>query len=146
MHQDEWIAFYIVLVIIYLIVNGILASHASRIAQEKGYEKRKWFHMCFWLGPVAYIIVAAMPDQVMRENQRQMNLLLGRLLGDSAEAEQPEISEKKDDDAFPAWFGNCDMCEKRGVQVRSVKIVDEMGTRYRNVCSECAKKYHCVNV
>lgn len=90
MSNDGIIALYVVLIILYFIFNGILASNASDIAQEKGYEKRKWFHMCFWLGPVAFIIVAAMPDKVMRENQQQTNILLGRLLGDNPIGQQEE--------------------------------------------------------
>lgn len=38
------------------------------------------------------------------------------------------------------WRGNCDMCSKQNVVLSAVKIVDDMGTRYRNVCEECAKK------
>lgn len=43
------------------------------------------------------------------------------------------------------WVGNCDMCDKRDVKISAVKIVDDMGTRYRNVCEECAKRYNCVS-
>ena len=52
-------------------VKGLLASNASDIAQDKGYEKRKWFHMCFWLSLPAYLIVCAMPDKNLTEAMRQ---------------------------------------------------------------------------
>ena len=56
---------YIVILVVALCINGYLASNASDMANDKGYEKRKWFHMCFWLGPISYIIIAAMPDRKM---------------------------------------------------------------------------------
>ncbi|MDO4837662.1 MAG: DUF6273 domain-containing protein [Clostridia bacterium] len=62
---------YIVALIVLLIINGLLASNASDIAQDKGYEKRKWFHMCFWLSLPAYLIVCAMPDKNLAEAIRQ---------------------------------------------------------------------------
>ena len=52
-------------------MKGLLASNASDIAQDKGYEKRKWFHMCFWLSLPAYLIVCAMPDKNLTEAMRQ---------------------------------------------------------------------------
>lgn len=145
MNQDRIIE-CIALIIFYLIANGILASNASGIAEEKGYEKRKWFHMCFWLGLIAYLIIAAMPDKVLRENQRQTNLLLGRLLRDSPAVNRQEKSEEQEAGSPHTWLGSCDMCDRSDVRVRAVKIVDEMGTRYRNVCDQCVKKYHCTIV
>lgn len=62
---------YIVGIIVLLVVKGLLASNASDIAQDKGYEKRKWFHMCFWLGLPAYLIVCAMPDKNLAEAMHQ---------------------------------------------------------------------------
>lgn len=63
---------YIVIIVVLLCLNGYLASNASDIASDKGYEKRKWFHMCFWLGPISYIIIAAMPDRQMRSITENM--------------------------------------------------------------------------
>lgn len=39
--------------------------------------------------------------------------------------------------------GDCEICGKQNVLLRAVKIGDKMGTDYRNVCSECAKKCDC---
>lgn len=63
---------WIIIIAVALCINGFLASNASDIAQNKGYEKKKWFHMCFWLGPISYIIIAAMPDLKMREIAAEM--------------------------------------------------------------------------
>lgn len=66
--SDGWVLFlWIVILVAVLCINGYLASNASNMANDKGYEKRKWFHMCFWLGPISYVIVASMPDRRMQK-------------------------------------------------------------------------------
>lgn len=70
----------IAVIAVVLCLNGLLASKASNMAEDKGYEKNTWFHMCFWLGPISYIIVAAMPDRVMQRKIDQTNKLLEELL------------------------------------------------------------------
>jgi len=63
---------YLIILVAYLAINGFLASNASDVANDKGYEKAKWFHMCFWLGPIAYVIIAAMPDLSIRNSLDEM--------------------------------------------------------------------------
>lgn len=87
---------YILFLIIALCLNGLLASNASNMANDKGYEKKKWFHMCFWLGPIAYIIIASMPDQVMRQKQDKTNELLEKLL--KSEAQDNSGAQRMTDD------------------------------------------------
>ena len=88
---------YIVIAVVILILNGVLASNASNMANDKGYEKRKWFHMCFWLGPIAYIIVAAMPDLEMRKNQVETNKLLTRMLESNKSMPKQQEQKPKED-------------------------------------------------
>ena len=45
-----------------LALNALLAQRASIAAEQKGHSRGTWFHLCFWLGPIAYLIVAALPD------------------------------------------------------------------------------------
>ena len=66
----------VIIIVVCLILNGVLASAASDIAKDKGYEKKHWFHMCFWLGPIAYIIVAAMPDKNLQESLKAISIEL----------------------------------------------------------------------
>lgn len=74
-----WFA-YLLIIVVALCLNGLLASMASDIAKEKGYKKRTWFHMCFWLCPISYVIVAAMPDRIMQEKVVTTNKLLEKLI------------------------------------------------------------------
>lgn len=41
------------------------------------------------------------------------------------------------------YLGKCDMCDKADTMVCDVKIVDNLGTRYRKVCDDCFNKYNC---
>lgn len=41
------------------------------------------------------------------------------------------------------WSGNCQMCGRDNVMITSAMIVDDLGTRYRNVCDNCFEKYNC---
>lgn len=56
-----------------LILLGVLifvwykaSENMARIAADKGYPERKWFHYCFWLGIVGFLMVCAMPDKTRR--------------------------------------------------------------------------------
>ena len=92
MYSGGVIAVSIIALIIGLCLNGLLASKASDVANDKGYEKRKWFHMCFWLGLISYIIVAAMPDKILQSKVEQTNKLLGDLL--KAQKASPAVQKQ----------------------------------------------------
>ncbi len=50
-------------IIIALIIWFKAAKNMARIAADKGYTERKWFHYCFWLGLFGFLMVCAMPDK-----------------------------------------------------------------------------------
>ena len=81
----------IAVLVVAFCLNGLLASKASDMAENKGYEKKTWFHMCFWLGLISYIIIAAMPDHVMQKKIDQTNKLLEELL--KAQKASPATNE-----------------------------------------------------
>ena len=35
----------------------------ARIAADKGYTERKWWHYVFWLGLIGILMICAMPDK-----------------------------------------------------------------------------------
>lgn len=63
-----------------LIINYCFADKAAECAEAKGYNRSSWFHACFWLGIISYILVAALPDQILRNKQDETNRLLEQVL------------------------------------------------------------------
>ncbi|MBQ8952555.1 MAG: hypothetical protein IJ048_00435 [Clostridia bacterium] len=53
-------------VILMIVIWFKAAKNMARIAADKGYKERKWFHYCFWLGLIGYLMVCAMPDKKRR--------------------------------------------------------------------------------
>ena len=53
-------------IILMIVIWFKAAKNMARIAADKGYKERKWFHYCFWLGLVGYLMVCAMPDKKRR--------------------------------------------------------------------------------
>ncbi len=69
--RDGLVILSVMLFLILFGVNGFIASKASDIAQDKGYEKRLYFHLCFWFGIFGYLLVCAMPDLELRKQLKQ---------------------------------------------------------------------------
>ena len=40
-----------------------VANNMARIAADKGYTERKWWHYVFWLGLIGILMICAMPDK-----------------------------------------------------------------------------------
>lgn len=46
-----------------LVLNYFIAKQFHQIASQKGHPQRKYFWWSFWLGPVGYLMVIALPDR-----------------------------------------------------------------------------------
>ena len=77
--------------LIYLIIDIIVCNIAGGIAEDKGYEKNRWFWICFWL-PFGFLLVAALPDLKLQEKQQRTNELLQKLLGKMDDANRNQIT------------------------------------------------------
>lgn len=53
----------ILIMVLVIWVWYLAARNMARIAADKGYFERKWFHYCFWLGLIGFLMVCAMPDK-----------------------------------------------------------------------------------
>ena len=62
----------LIAVVVVLCLNGFLASEMSDTAQMKGYEKSRYFHICFWLGILGYLCIIALPDRKGREQKERL--------------------------------------------------------------------------
>ena len=54
------------------VIWGFLSGEMSRMAEAKGYSRRRYWHICFWLGIVGFLIVIAMPDLKAREQRERL--------------------------------------------------------------------------
>ena len=54
---------YILLFILVIVLDYYIAKQFESAAADKGYADSKYFHMCFWLGLVGYLLVIALPDR-----------------------------------------------------------------------------------
>lgn len=88
---------YIIIALAALVLHGFLAAYAGTIASDKGYTEARWGLLCFFL-PVAYIVVAAMPDMRMRELQQESNDLLREILEAKTSAGKDKTAAKAGSD------------------------------------------------
>ena len=91
-------AIYIIIGIVVLGFHIYLAYKANQIAIDKGYGDTSWGALCFFF-PVAYIIVAGMPDKKQRELQEKTNQLLEQMTVAQVEAAAPvQVAAAKTDE------------------------------------------------
>ena len=57
---------YILIAAAYLTLDYFIAKWFSEAAEDKGYDDRKCFWICFWLGFIGYLLVIALPDRGKR--------------------------------------------------------------------------------
>lgn len=74
----EFLLFLLVLALIAVVVwvTVFIAREFSAIAEAKGYDGRRYWHVAFWLGLVGYLIIIGLPDKNTRNAQ---NLIASRL-------------------------------------------------------------------
>ncbi len=74
-------------VVAYLIIAMIIGRKMEDVAALKGYgEDAHAFAMCFWLGIIGCIYVAALPDKIQQgQNQKIIELLEKKAVGDNDE-------------------------------------------------------------
>lgn len=70
----------VVLFILVVIIQVIYACHMKKVATLKGYgdDSHAWA-MCFWLGILGGLYVAALPDLIQQsQNQQILDVIKGR--------------------------------------------------------------------
>lgn len=60
--MEAIIIFSLLSLVVVLLLNYYVANCFMTIAEHKGFDDRKYFHICFWLGMVGYLMVVALPD------------------------------------------------------------------------------------
>ncbi|MEG0048507.1 MAG: hypothetical protein RR865_05040, partial [Clostridia bacterium] len=69
---------------IFLVINVLIAGEFANIAEEKGFERRRYWHFCFWLSFVGYLIVIALPNRKLAELSKALTELKSGDHGDAA--------------------------------------------------------------
>lgn len=66
-----------ILILVYLVVNGICAALMRNTAIDKGYgDDNHIWAICFWLGLFGYLYVIALPDKIRQSQNQQIIELL----------------------------------------------------------------------
>lgn len=89
------IVVYILILVAVLAICFYLASKAGEIADDKGYDGDKWKWICFWLGLVGYILVAAMPNLTMQATLKNIEAKLMKDGNDSHSSNNSSNSTMK---------------------------------------------------
>lgn len=97
--------YILLVVVIYLIFCFIIGRMMENVAADKGYgTEAHAFAMCFWLGIIGCIYVAALPDKIQqKQNQKIIELL-------THPEDKPSTS--KSGSYVPKHSFRCDKCGK----------------------------------
>lgn len=95
----------LLVVIIYLVIGFITGRMMENVAADKGYgEEANVFAMCFWLGIIGCIYVAALPDKTLqKQNQKIIDLL-------SAKEDKSSNTYTNSDSSALKHLFRCDKC------------------------------------
>ena len=69
------------------IVALIIAGKFANIASEKGYSAGKYGWLCFFLGPIGWCMVAALPDLILHDKVDRIHERLAMMDSGITEAE-----------------------------------------------------------
>lgn len=84
------IIIYLVALIIILVVHCLIVGEFSNIAEEKGFERRRYWAFRFWLGFIGYLIVIALPNRKLAE----LSKALADLKADSTESKTSASAQR----------------------------------------------------
>ena len=85
----EPLIIYLIAIVIALILFGVFASMFYTIAQEKGYDERKYFWIPFLFGIPGWVLVAALPDLRARNQIEELEEKLKKLPVPAAPVARP---------------------------------------------------------
>ena len=54
---------YLLIAVALICLDYFIAKWFFEAAEAKGFHDRKYLWICFWLGPVGYLLVIALPDR-----------------------------------------------------------------------------------
>ena len=110
--MEGLIVLYLILVVIFLVIQYIVAKKFEKIAFQKGYDES--VHscaMCFWLGIVGYLYVVALPN--LNNSLNDDSLILKSSSETTSAKEIEEIQQyecPKCKEILPFGIERCPIC------------------------------------
>lgn len=68
----------VLVLIVVLIFQAIWAAYMADAAEKKGYKDIHAFAICFWLGPIGYLYILALPDKNLQNKMDSVLHLLSK--------------------------------------------------------------------
>ena len=138
------ILLYIIAVVIAIVIQYFIAVQFESVAADKGYRDSKYFHFCFWLGIVGYLLVIALPD---RNNSIAVHTNVpgndGFAVATNNNPVVPAFSraEEKQDEPFtwqPASVSGATVVSETNIQCDNCRRVQFRGNKF---CNRCGAKF-----
>lgn len=85
------IFFLLVVAVACIVLWYVIARKMSEMAEAKGHDRRSYFHWCFWTGIWGFLIVFALPDLTVREQNKELLKALERM---NTNAAMPSAEQK----------------------------------------------------
>ena len=132
------VALYIVIAAIALAIQLFIADRFEKVAFMKGYGKSVHaFAMCFWLGLIGCVYVAALPTKT-KESE---GAFAGSTLPGQAQEQKNFYRCRGIVVTSKCSAGNCTMCAESHLSLKHCKITSEIGTREIPICDNCIRKF-----
>ena len=126
---------YIIAAIIFIVINFIIAKKFENVAYIKGHTDVHAFAVCFFLGIIGYIYVAALPD---RGSPNPVKNVQPKYSNRSVVASKYECNSVTVTDKTLA--GRCMICKEYSETLKHCKIVKSTTVTEFPVCDSCIEK------
>ena len=93
------ILFYLAIIGLFFWIWYLVSNEMAMTAEQKGYDRSRYFHFCFWLGLFGYLVVLGLKDKNIEEQNSQ---ILSELKKMSGNAGQYQDGNKKVYDDLPS--------------------------------------------
>ena len=133
------IFFSIVGIATLIVVNYIIARKFEAVAEMKGYQNIHAFALCFWLGMIGYVYVAALPTRAGHAGTP----VAPRSVSNVSKAPAGQYNKYECKSVTPSertMEGRCLTCGEHGT-LTYCKVEKVSGTREIPLCAACIEKY-----
>ena len=151
--MDTTIIFSVVIIVLAIVVNYIIARKFEAVAEMKGYRDIHAFALCFWLGMIGYVYVAALPTKASHagtpvappsvSNVPRTSGDRNNSVSNVSKAPAGQYNKYECKSVMPSdktMEGRCLTCGEHGT-LTYCKVEKVSGTREIPLCDACIEKY-----